>query len=148
MDQCFNLALTIEKYTTIKDGKLYMAFMDLSTAFDCVVHDKLWDIIETMGVDPAILNYIRQLYANATASVRYTKSGDCTRLFKISKGVRQGCVLARSSSPYIQMEWRKHSVAARDVPLYENQMLSILSYADDAVLIARTGIGLQRLITA
>ena len=49
VEQCLNLSLTIGKYTIAKPGRLYLAFMDLSCAFDSVSHAKLWDALSGGG---------------------------------------------------------------------------------------------------
>lgn len=92
VDQCLNLYLIIGKYTAAKNGHLYLAFMDLTSAFDCVAQSKLWLIMEAMGIETQIINVICDLYAGVTACVRFGKAGECTRHFRITRGVRQGCV--------------------------------------------------------
>ena len=66
-------------------------FIDYAKAFDCVDHNKLWKIVEEMGI-PDHLNYLlRKLYAGQEATVR-TGHGT-TDWFQIGKGVCQGCIL-------------------------------------------------------
>ena len=59
------------------------------------IHAMLWRALEDMGVPKHFIVLLRNLYCNQEATVR-TKAGD-TEWFKISKGVRQGCIL----SPYL-----------------------------------------------
>ena len=57
--------------------------MDYAKAFDCVDHNKLWEILKEMGIP-----YYLFLCAGQEAKVR-TGHGT-TDWFQIGKGVRQG----------------------------------------------------------
>ena len=64
----------------------------LTTAdFDCVDHNKLWEIQE-LGTPDHFTSLLRNLYASQEATVR-TGYGK-TDWFQIRKGVRQGCILS------------------------------------------------------
>ena len=72
--------------------KIYFCFMDYAKAFDCVDHNKLWKILQEMGIPEHLTCLLRNLYAGQEATVR-TGHGT-TDWFQIGKGVRQGCVLS------------------------------------------------------
>ena len=58
----------------------------------CVDHNKLWKILQEMGIPDHLTCLLRNLYAGQEATVR-TEHG--TRdWFQIRKGVRQGCILS------------------------------------------------------
>ena len=57
----------------------------------CVDHNKLWKILEEMGIPDHLTCLLRNLYAGQEATVR-TGHGT-TDWFQIGKGVRQGCIL-------------------------------------------------------
>ena len=59
-------------------------------------HNKLWKIIQEMGIPDHPTCLLRNLYAGQEATVR-TRHGK-TDWFQISKGVCQGCIL---SQPYL-----------------------------------------------
>ena len=65
---------------------------DYTKAFDCVDHDKLWKILQEMGIPDHLPRLLRNLYAGQEAIVR-TGHGT-TDWFQIKKGVRQGCMLS------------------------------------------------------
>ena len=67
-------------------------FIDYAKAFDCVDHNKLWKILEDMGIPDHLTYILRNLYAGQEATVR-TGHGT-TDWFQIGKGVRQGCILS------------------------------------------------------
>ena len=66
-------------------------FIDFAKAFDSVDHNKLWEILQEMGIPDHLTCLLRNLYAGQEAIVR-TGHGT-TDWFQIRKGVRQGCIL-------------------------------------------------------
>ena len=71
---------------------IYVCFIDYTTAFDCVDHNKLWKILKEMGILDHLTWLLRNLCAGQEATVR-TRHGR-TDLFQIRKGVCQGCILS------------------------------------------------------
>ena len=71
---------------------IYFCFIDYAEAFDSVDHNKLWNILQEMGIPDHLTCLLRNLYAGREATVR-TGHGT-TDWFQIGKGVRQGCVLS------------------------------------------------------
>ena len=71
---------------------IYFCFIDSVKAFDCVDHNKLWKIINEMGILDHLICLLRNLYAGQEATVR-TRYGPMDWL-EIVKGVGQGCILS------------------------------------------------------
>ena len=71
---------------------IYFSFIDNAKAFDCVDHNKLWKILQEMGIPGHLTCLLRNLYAGQKATVR-TGHGT-TDWFHIGKGVCQGCILS------------------------------------------------------
>ena len=71
---------------------VYFCFIDYAKAFDCVDHNKLWEILKGMRIPDHLTCLLRNVYAGQEASVR-TGHGT-TDWFQIRKGVRQGCILS------------------------------------------------------
>ena len=71
---------------------IYFCFIDYAKAFDCVDHNKLWKIVEEMGIPDHLTCLLRNTYAGQEAIVR-TGHGS-TDWFQIGKGVPQGCILS------------------------------------------------------
>ena len=71
---------------------IYFCFMDHTKIFDCVDHNKLWKILQEMGILGHLTCLLRNLYAGQEATVR-TGHGT-TDWFPIGKGVRQSCILS------------------------------------------------------
>ena len=70
---------------------IYIWFIDCAKAFDCVDHNKLWKILQEMGIPDHLTCFLRNLYAGQETIVR-TGHG-ATDWFQIGKGVHQGCIL-------------------------------------------------------
>ena len=71
---------------------IYFCFIDYTKASDCVDHNKLWKILQEMGIPDHLTCLLRNLYAGQEATFR-TGHGT-TDCFQIGKGVHQGCILS------------------------------------------------------
>ena len=96
--------------------KTSISAIDYAKAFDCVDHNKLWKILEEMGIPDHLTCLLRNLYAGQEATVR-TEHG--TDWFQIGKGVRQGCILSpclfNFYAEYVMrtLGWMKHKLESR-----------------------------------
>ena len=57
-----------------------------------IYHNKLWEILQEMGIPDHLTCLLRNLYAGQEASVR--NGHGTTDWFQIGKGVHQGCILS------------------------------------------------------
>ena len=64
---------------------IYSCFIDYAKAFDCVDHNKLWEIVKEMGISDHLTCLLRNPYAGQGATVRNRYGA--TDWFKIRKGV-------------------------------------------------------------
>ena len=65
-------------------------FTDYTKSFDCVDHNKLWEIIKEIRILNRLTRLLRNLYAAQEATVGTEHR--TTNMFKTGKGVRQSCV--------------------------------------------------------
>ncbi len=72
---------------------LYMAFIDLTKAFDSVNRQTLWLVLAKIGCPEKYIRILRLLHDNMSATV-LSGSGDETEPFRVDTGVKQGCVIA------------------------------------------------------
>ena len=89
--QIANICWIIEKATEFQKN-IYFCFIDYAKAFDYVDHNKLWKILQEMGIPDHLTCFLRNLYAGQEATVR--NGHGTTDWFQIGKGVRQGCILS------------------------------------------------------
>ena len=54
---------------------IYFCFTDYAKAFDCVDHNKLWNILKDIGIPDHLTCLLRKLYAGQEATVR-TRHGN------------------------------------------------------------------------
>ena len=72
-DQIANIHWIIEKARELQKN-IYFCFIDYAKAFGCVDHNKLWKILQEMGIPDHLTCLLRNLYAGQEATVR-TKHG-------------------------------------------------------------------------
>ena len=53
-----------------KKKNIYFCFINYAKAFDCVDHNKLWKILQGMGIPDHLTWLLRNLYAGQEATVR------------------------------------------------------------------------------
>ena len=90
-DKTVNICWIIEKTREFQKN-ICFCFIDYAKAFDSVDHNKLWKILQEMGLPDHLTCLLRNLYAGQETTVR-TGHGT-TDWFQIGKGVCQGCVLS------------------------------------------------------
>ena len=89
-DQIVNICWIIKKAREFQNN--YFCFIDYAKTFDCVDHNKLWKILQEMGIPDHLTCLLRNLCAGQEATVR-TGHGT-TDWFQIGKGVQQGYILS------------------------------------------------------
>ena len=113
-------------------------FIDYTKAFDCVDHNKLWKILQQMGIPDHLTCLLRNLYAGQEATVR-TGHGT-TDWFQIVKGVRQGCILSlclfNLHAEYIMRNAGLEEAQAEIKTARRN--INNLRYADAAAAVAKS----------
>lgn len=148
---------------------LFMAFVDLSKAFDTVHRDLLWRVLLHYGCPRKFVNILRQFHDGMTAKV--TIGGLESAPFGVGTGVRQGCVLAPvlfnifllCVTTLLHKEIEEESGVTLDYRL-DGSLFNIrrlqattklqsvrileLQYADDCALVAHTPEALQATLTA
>ena len=125
---------------------MYFCFIDYAKAFDYVDHNKLWKILQEMGLPDHLTCLLRNLYAGKEATVR-TGHGT-TDWFQIGKRVLRGCIL----SPCLFNLYAEYIM--RNAGLDEAQAgikiagrnINHLRYADNTTLMAERKEELKKLL--
>ena len=66
-DQIANIGWIIEK---AREFQKNICFTDYTKVFDCVDHDKLWKILQEMGIPDHLTCLLNNLYAGQEATVK------------------------------------------------------------------------------
>ena len=90
-NQIASIHRTIKKARGFQKN-IYFYPIDYTKAFDCVDHNKLWKILQEMGILDHLTCLLRNLYAGQEATVR-TGHGTIDR-FQIRKRVLHGSILS------------------------------------------------------
>ena len=117
---------------------IYFCFIDYAKAFDCVDHNKLWKILQEMGIPDHLTCLLRNLYAGPEVTVRTGHA--TTDWFQIREEIHQGCIL----SPCIFNLYAEYIM--RNASLDETQAgikiarrnINNLRYADDTTFMSET----------
>ena len=90
----------LKKQESSRKKNIYFCFIDYAKTFDYMEHNKLWKILQEMGIPDHLTCLLRNLYAGQEATVR---TGHRTiDWFQVGKGVRQGCILSPAYLTYMQ----------------------------------------------
>ena len=73
-------------------NKISFCFINYDKDFGCVNHNKLWKILQEIGIPDNLTCFLRNRYAGQEVTFR-TGHGT-TNWFQIEKGVCQGCILS------------------------------------------------------
>ena len=71
---------------------VYIAFIDLTKAFDLVSRDGLFKVLQKIGCPPKLQSLIESFHTDTKGTVQF--DGSSSEPFEIRNGVKQGCVLA------------------------------------------------------
>ena len=160
-DHLFNLNYVRDVVHGYNERPAYLAFIDLAKAYDSVQRDRLWMVLEYIGVRGPFLAAVQSLYADVRMTVQLP-SGP-SRPFACRRGVRQGCPLSPTLftlffdllAGYLRedvLPTARQLKLDEGVPIgrehYEGRRaMRALFFADDVVLIARSRAGLQALVS-
>ena len=90
-DQIANIRWIIRKAREFQKN-IYFCFINYTKAFDCVHHNKLWNILKEMAIPDHLTSFLRNLYVGQETMIR--ASHGTADWFQIGEGVSQGCILS------------------------------------------------------
>ncbi|GAA6107151.1 uncharacterized protein LOC118407100 [Tachysurus ichikawai] len=144
---------------------LYIAFIDLTKAFDLVSQSRLFRLLQKVGCPPRLLAIIRSFHENMHSTVCF--NGATSEAFPVNSRVKQGCVLALTLfaiffSMLLQYAFKDCSKGVYIHTRTDGKLFNIarlraetkvtevlireLLFADDAALTSHTEDGLQKLV--
>ena len=125
---------------------IYFCFIDYTKAFDCVDHNKLWKVLQEMGIPDHLTCLLRNLYVGQEATVR--TGHETTDWFQIGKGERQVCILSPCLfNLYAEYIMRNTGIdEAQAGNKIAGRNINNLRYADDTTLMAESKEALKSLL--
>ena len=145
-DHISTIRRTMEKLLD-REKDLYMAFIDLKTAFDSVQKQYLWRALKEYDLDQKLIQIIKSNYRKVEAYVRI--QGEESEMFYMKTGIKQG----DSLSPLLFVMFMDriiknckrqcHKVKVGNWNM-EPIHISNLAFADDLIVMAETPEKLQR----
>ena len=131
-DQIANFCWIMENAREFQKN-IYFCFIDYAKDFDCVYHNKLWKILQEMGVPDHLTCLLRNLHAGQEATVR-TGHGT-TDWSKNGKGVHQGYMLSpclfNLSAEHIMWNARLNEaqagvkIAGKEIPVTSEMQMTL-----------------------
>lgn len=164
IDMIFSLR-QLQEMSREQNKPLFLAFIDLTKAFDLVNRKGLFALLERIGCPPTLLKIVKSLHENTNARVFF--NGSLSDSFPIKNGVKQGCVLAPTLFGIFFSVLLQHAFRSTDEGVYihtrsdgglfnlsrlraktkiRRVLIRDLLFADDAALVAQTETGLQLLV--
>ena len=123
---------------------IYFCFIDNTKAFDREDNNKLWKILQEIGIQDHPTCHLKNLHTGQETTVR-TGHGTMD-WFQIGKGVRQGCILSPCLfdlyAEYIMQNSMLDETQAGNKTAMRN--INNLRYTDDTTLMAESNEKLKR----
>jgi exonuclease III len=123
--------------------KTYLAFLDISKAFDTVDRDTLFHHLWNMGIQGKTWNIIRMLYSKVDNKVIFGQLE--SEPFEVYNGLKQGCVLSPTLFNLVMVDLES-SLKGHGGVTIGSHTINGLFYADDIVLFANTEPALQDML--
>ncbi len=122
----------------------FIAYIDFSKAYDRISQPLLWRKQKQSGVSQKFLQAIQSLYKDVKFSVKI--NGHYSEWFNVSVGLKQGCLISPMLFNLYIDEFISE-IKDLNCGLYtEDEIISILLYADDIALIATNEVDLQKML--
>lgn len=116
--------------------KTWLAFLDVSKAFDTVSRDRLFCNLWDLGVQGKAWRILKNLYEKVSNKVVFGLIE--TSWFNSSNGVKQGCILSPTLFTTVMLDLVTMLNVCNHGVRCANQIIPALLYADDTVLMAES----------
>jgi len=128
-DQIANIQWIIEEAREFQKN-IYFCFFEYAKNLWCVDHNKLWKILNEMGISDHVTGFLRNLYAGQEVTVR--AGHGTTKGFQIGKRVRQGCLL----SPCLFNLYAEYIMRTAGLDKFPGRIINNFRYANETILMA------------
>ena len=126
-----------------KKNKTYLAFLDVSKAFDTVDRQMLFKHLWDLGIQGKAWKLLRALYTKVSNKVIFGQFE--SDMYEVINGVKQGCVMSPSLFNLVVADLDHMLIGTGGVQVGSGRVHG-LYYADDIVLLAETNNVLQDML--
>ena len=144
-DQIANIRWIIEKARQFQKN-VYFCFIDYAKAFDCVDHNKLWKILNEMGISDHLICLLRNLYAGQKQQLELDMEQQTGSKWgkEYIKAVycHPAYLTYMQSTSWEMLGWMKHKLESK----IAGRNISNLRYADDTTLMSESEKELKSLL--
>ena len=142
-DNNFILDTVLWKASALRKNA-HLGYIDVSKAYDSVNREILWQKLSTLGITGEFLSSLKSLYTDDC--IDCVVNGLTTRPIFLRRGLRQGCALSPLLFALYIMDVGNDICMSQLGFMVGSICVSGLLFADDLVLIARSGDGLKNLL--
>uniref|UniRef100_A0A2S2N6G4 Retrovirus-related Pol polyprotein LINE-1 n=2 Tax=Schizaphis graminum TaxID=13262 RepID=A0A2S2N6G4_SCHGA len=115
----------------------YLLFVDFKAAYDSINRDKLWEVMESLGIPAKLTRLIKSCTYNSKSKISF--GGELSVEFQVTTGLRQGDALSPALfNIALESVMRTVISQAKGIEIKDNRHLTAVAYADDIVLLAET----------
>ena len=113
-DQIANICWITKKAREFQKN-IYFCFIDYAKAFDCVDHNKLWEILKEMGIPDHLTCLLRNLYAGQEVKLELDMEQQTgSKLGKeYVRYCHPACSTCMQSTSCKMLGWMKHKLESR-----------------------------------
>ena len=122
----------------------HLGFIDVCKAYDSINREILWQKLANLGINGDFLSTLQSLYTDDC--VDCVVNGVTTRPIFLRRGLRQGCALSPLLFALYIMDVGNDISMSNLGFMVGSICVSGLLFADDLVLVARSGAGLKELL--
>ena len=142
MDNVFTLKQIIEKRRE-HNLETHIAFVDYAKAFDTIQRNRMWRIMDNIGIPSHLIGAIKSLYHDNKIVIKSLNR--VSEDIQVNKGLRQGWSLSPTLfNIYIdEIVKRWSEKTCRGIELGQECIINTLLFADDQVILHETEDNLQ-----
>ena len=92
---------------------IYFRFIDYAKAFDCVYHNKLWEILQEMGIPDHLICLLRNLYAGQELDMKQQTDSKLGKEYVKDVYCHPAYLTSIQSTSHEMLGWMKHTLESR-----------------------------------
>ena len=145
-DALITLHNLVDYYCRVKNKHIFACFVDFQKAFDCVPRHKLFKKLLEYNINGKFYDCLMNLYSEDNSCIKIDDK--ITSMFKINRGVKQGCVLSPMLFNIFLSDLQKNIEKNENSPvkLSPHTTLGCLIWADDLLLLSESESGLNNML--